>query len=767
VNDLSGLADLGDADTDDDNPIAPDGSPKLASLKPPEPEVLERLHRWANSNNIALEADGPDDNELIKIGALVCREYDIDENSRSEWLDKSEEAMKLAMQQAEPKSYPWPKASAVIFPLMTTAAIQFAARAYPAIIAGKEVVKGVVIGSDDGVPNPQAVAAAAAAKAQQQPPQPGAPPGQAPAPPGIGHNGGPPLQADPNDPSQWMVGKDGTPQVPGYKQTRADRVGEHMSWQLLDEQPEWEPETDQLLHILPIVGCVFRKSFFDADKDRNSSLMVQAKDLCINYKARALEIAPRLTELITFYPLEIKEKELAGTWLEITYPQTGQDGDTDAPILFLEQHRWYDMDDDGYPEPYIVTVHQESQKVVRIVARFELDGIKYNFTKGRIQKIDPVHYYTIYNFLPNTEGGIYGLGFGQLLKSLNASINTTLNMMIDAGHLAVVGGGFIGKGLSMNSGQIRFQPGEWKPVNSPGQSVRDSLVPLPAPGPNEVLFKLLGLLIEAGKEVAGVKDVLTGEAMPANTPATTMLAMVEQGLKTFTAIYKRVHRSLKAELAKLYRLNRLYLDQDTEYKVGSDWRKITRADYERGSGVEPVSDPTMVTDMQKLGRAGFLKQYEGNPLFDQKKLVRRNLEAAQIENIDDLFTANPPPNPAIVAKMQELLIKKQTVDMQQAEKEAGLQLRERHDAALIESEQAKALNFRAQAILALANADKAVGQSDVAWATHQLDVIKTAMDAQANAGLAGTAAANDPSAEIDASTGQPGAAPQAQGAVTP
>jgi chaperonin GroES len=764
VNDLSGLADLG-AD-DSLNPIAPDGSPALAALKPPDPEDLARLHRWANSTNIALEEDGPDDNELIKLGALVVREYEIDENSRSEWLEKSEDSMRLAMQIAEPKSYPWAKSSNVIFPLMTTAAIQFAARAYPAIISNKDVVRGVVVGSDDGVPNLQAVAAKAAqAMAQQAQQQPLGQPPQPPAP-GVGHNGGPPMQSpqpDPNDPSQWIAGKDGVPQTPGYKQARADRVGEHMSWQLLDEQPEWEPETDQLLHILPIIGCVFRKSFFDADKDRNSSLMVQAKDLCINYKARALEIAPRLTELITFYPLEIKEKELAGTWLEITYPQSGKDGDTDAPILFLEQHRWYDFDDDGYPEPYIVTVHKESQKVVRIVARFELDGIKYNFTKGKIIKIDPVHYYTIYNFLPNTEGGIYGLGFGQLLKSLNASINTTLNMMIDAGHLAVVGGGFIGKGLSMNAGQIRFSPGEWKPVNSPGQSVRDSLVPLPAPGPNPVLFQLLGLLIDAGKEVAGVKDVLTGETVAGNTPATTMLAMVEQGLKVFTAIYKRVHRSLKSELAKLHRLNRLYLDEESEYKTGSEWRKISRADYEKSSGVDPVSDPTMVTDMQKLGKAGFLKQYEGNPLFDQKKIIRRGLEAATIENIDDLFAANPPPNPAIIAKMQELLIKKQTVDMQQAEKEAGLQLRERHDAALIEREQASALNFRAQAVLALANADKAVGQNDVAWATHQLDVIKAAMDASANAGLAGTAAANDPSQEIDAETGQPGAGPSGAG----
>jgi chaperonin GroES len=731
------------------NPIAADGSPTLASLKPPDPEVVVKLKRWIDSPNIAVEEnDGkPDlsDDELTALGVKVVREYEIDENSRSEWLERSQEAMDLAMQVAKQKQYPWPKAANVIFPVMTTAAIQFAARAYPAIIMNKDVVKGVVIGPDDGVPNPQALQALAA-QAQQGQGQ-----GQAPA-------------LDPNNPSQWAVGRDGVPQTPGYKQARADRIGEHMSFQLLDEQPEWEPETDTLLHVLPIVGCAFRKTFFDATEGRNSSLLVQARDLVINYKARELKVAPRATEIIRLYPWEIKEKELSGAFREIEYPSTGEDGDYDAPIEFLEQHRRCDLDDDGYEEPYIVTVHKESSKVVRIVARYEMEGIKYNFTKGKIIKIEPVHYYTQYNFLPNTDGGIYGLGFGQLLKSLNESINTTLNMMLDAGHLQVVGGGFIGKGLSMNSGQVRFLPGEWKPVNASGQAVRDAFAPLPAPGPNAVLFQLLGLLIEAAKEVAGVKDVLSGETVAGNTPATTMLAMVEQGLKTFTAIYKRIHRSLQEELAKLYRLNRLYLEEETSYKAGSEWKKITRADYEKGSGVEPVSDPMMVTDMQRLARAQFLMQFAADPTMDGQKIKRRLLQAASIDHVAELFLASPPPNPAIVKTMLEIQLKKQEVDMKQAEKEASLQLRARHDAALIEGEQARALLARAQAILALASADKAVGQTDVAWAAHQLEVIRTQMDAMANAGIDTTAAAIDPNAQPNVTAGI--ASAPAQGAQT-
>ena len=47
---------------------------------------------------------------LAKLGQLVSFEYEIDENSRSDWKDKAEKAMKFATQEAEEKQYPWPKA---------------------------------------------------------------------------------------------------------------------------------------------------------------------------------------------------------------------------------------------------------------------------------------------------------------------------------------------------------------------------------------------------------------------------------------------------------------------------------------------------------------------------------------------------------------------------------------------------------------------------------------------------------------------------------
>ena len=125
-------------------------------------------------------------------------------------------------------------------------------------------------------------------------------------------------------------------------------------------------------------------------------------------------------------------------------------------------------------------------------------------------------------------------------------------------------------------------------VNTPGATLRENLVPLNFPGPNAVLFQLLTFLVEAAREVASIKDVLSGEIPGANTPGILGLAVIQQGLKVFSSIYKRIHRSLRQEYEKLFRLNRIYLPDETGYRIGAEYFRITRADYAEGAGVEPV-----------------------------------------------------------------------------------------------------------------------------------------------------------------------------------
>lgn len=564
-----------------------------------EQSVAERLIANIRSPNIAADLS---EEELARIGARVVDEFKIDEQSRKDsgWADRIEAALKLAMQVKEAKNYPWPNAANIKYPLITVAAVQFAARAYPAIVDGAGIVKGKVLGK-------------------------------------------------PSD----------------EKRDRADRIGRHMSYQLLEEMDGWEEDTDRLLHVLPVVGCVFRKTWFDPVKGYNCSHLISPEKFVVNYWTRDPDSCPRSTQIIDdVYPHQITEKVRAGQWLDHTYGQP-QDADNDenAPHTFLEQHRLLDLDGDGYPEPYIVTVHKETGKVARIVARYDEDGIIAN---DRVVAIKPVRYYTKYGFIPAMDGSFYDIGFGTLLDALNETINTTINQLMDAGHLSNVQGGFIGKGLSIKSGNLRFQPGEWKRVESSGEALSNNIVPLPTREPSSVLFQLLGMLVEAARDITATKDILTGETQQSNQPVGTTLAMIEQGLKVFTAIYKRIHRSLKNELWCLYRLNRLYLDQEVYFTFQDQEGAVALEDYASDDvDVVPVSDPTVVTDMQRLGRAQFLMQFRADPLMNPQEINRRVLEAANIDDVKGLFAEEQPPNAELVAKTAELELKKQELALEE------------------------------------------------------------------------------------------------------
>jgi hypothetical protein len=81
--------------------------------------------------------------------------------------------------------------------------------------------------------------------------------------------------------------------------------------------------------------------------------------------------------------------------------------------------------------------------------------------------------------------------------------------------------------------------------------------------------------------VTATQDILTGDTVQSNQPVGTTLALIEQGLKTFTAIVKRIHRALKHELGVLYRLNARYLNPQTYFTFQDVQGVVAQEDYAR------------------------------------------------------------------------------------------------------------------------------------------------------------------------------------------
>ena len=515
--------------------------------------------------------------------------------------------MNLALQVMQSKSFPWEGASNVKFPLVTIAALQYSARAYPALISSPEIVKCRVIGEDPY----------------------------------------------------------------GIKQSRANRVSAHMSYQILEEDDCWEEEMDRVLITQPIVGCAFKKTFFNPVLGQNRSINILAKDLYIPYFAKSLETASRMTEVLYYSSNDMYEKVAQDVFVEWDMSSPPQEmglspleaakqesqgitkplDDPDRPYELLEQHTFLDLDGDGYKEPYIITIRKDTKFVLRIVARFDSSSIKRK--NNKVLRITPDHYYTKIPFIPSPDGGIYDIGFGALLGPLNESINTSINQLIDAGTLSVTAGGFLGRGVKFRSGENSFKPFEWKRVDSTGDDLRKGVFPLPVREPSMVMFQLLGMLIDYGERIGMATDPQVGVSTGQNTPAETSRNMISEGQRIFSAIYKRTHRALKEEFRKWYKLNSYFLDDQVGYySSGSADEQIALRDDYRASEktIVPYSDPDMVSDEEKLKKAltlQALSMQTGG--FNMYEVNLRVLQAMKVPDIDKVL---PPPDSPDAPKPQ-------------------------------------------------------------------------------------------------------------------
>lgn len=609
----------------------------------------------------AIQSRGDISDELSKadlagIGADVVRDWQRDVASNAEWRRKAEDALDAAAQEEpEPKDYPFSGASNVRYPLLTIAGLAFASRAAPAIIKGDEAIKVKTFGND-----PQ-----------------------------------------------------------GRKQTRALRMAEYLNWKLFYGIDGWEQDTDAMLHRLPAVGQHYRKVWWDPITKRPCIESISALRLTIPADAISLKQSPRITHDFDRYPYQLQQLIARGVFRKVDLTPEGEDDQ--ALRVILEQHRMMDLDDDGLDEPYIVTVDAATEQVLRMEEAFEDEDIETD-EAGAIVAIDRWCPFVDYNFIPDPKGRAYAIGFGHLLTPLMSVINTTINMQIDAGHAQVAGGGFIAAEVRLQgagkSSTLRFQPGEYKTVTASGDELRKAIYERTFPEPSTVLFQLLGMLMEAAKDIASVNDAITGDAAR-TAPVGTTLALIEQGQQVFNGIYKRIYRALREEFRLFSKCLAKYGGEkaaeeyarfcDVDPMMGHNGGPPMTAEGEEPAGliaappqpaadpanlfaqdfatddldIRPVSDPSAVTKMQQMAKDQFALQFVGKGIYaDDRAVVRQSLLDAGVEQAETWIPEQPPAPPQLSPVQIEQIARQMEALAAKAEKD-------RADAALATSKAAQ------------------------------------------------------------------------------
>ena len=539
-----------------------------------------------------------DDSVLGSLSSQLLNAVDNDKESRKEWEKTYTDGLKyLGMRFDEQRSQPFEGSSGVIHPILAEAVTQFQAQAYKELLPAQGPVKTQVIG-----------------------------------------------QRNMNTEMQ------------------AERVCEFMNYYIMNEMPEYDPDLDQLLFYLPLSGSAFKKVYYDAAKNRPVSKFIPAEDILVPYEATDLLGAERVTHIVSMSSNEVRKLQLTGFYADVDL----QDGQTttrdeiskeidkisgvepdytgDEQRKLFEIHTvaeiegFEDMDNEGEPTglkiPYIITIDDSSQQILSIRRNYEPEDPLRN----------KINYFVQYKFLPGL--GFYGLGLSHMIGGLSKASTSILRQLIDAGTLSNLPAGFKARGIRIRDEASPLQPGEFRDVDAPGGALKDSLMPLPYKEPSNVLFSLLGLLVDSGKRFAAIADMNIGDSNAA-MPVGTTVALLEKGTKVMSAIHKRLHYAQKNEFRILAKIFQEFLPPVYPYETGSGVKEVKIEDFDRRIDVIPVSDPNIFSMSQRVIMAQeLLTMVQSNPQLHGPQGIyeayRRMYAALGVDNIETLLM--PPPD---------------------------------------------------------------------------------------------------------------------------
>jgi hypothetical protein len=538
------------------------------------------------------------DNELARIADDILRKIEYDIEARKPWIDRFRRGLELmGLHESDMDDGPFPGASTAVHPLITEAMVQFWARALPEILPSDGPIKAAVIGEK-------------------------------------------------------------TPE----KVARAQRIEDYLNYQCLVEDKPYYAEKSRLLMSVPYQGCAFIKTWRDYTLDRTCGRLVGAEDLIIPYGASTLEESPRFTHRMMKTRNEVRKLMSAGFWIdcELASPMPGdlddevrelkanatdidliQDDIDDARHEIYECAIEYDLPgfadvndsgrETGVALPYLITIDKASRKILSVYRNWkETDRLK-----------ERVVYFTKYGYIPGF--GIYDFGLFHLIGGLSEAATGALRVILDGAATASLQGGFKTKeGKKLGEGRVVIEPGVWKPVDVSADDMSKAFFTPPFKEPSNVLFQMLGFLVEAGQRFSSTTEALTGDA-PTNSPVGTTVALIEQGSKVFSAIHRGLHHSAAHEHKIRYDLAREFMPEEGyPYDVDGDEREVFKEDFAPGISVVPVSDPNIFSQTQRvaLAQAAYQLAVENPGIMDRRTTVKALLEALRMPGVDEMMLNN-------------------------------------------------------------------------------------------------------------------------------
>ena len=529
-------------------------------------------------------AEAIDNRDLDALASELVGSFRSDKESRADWERSYVKGLDLLGLKHEDRTTPWDGACGVFHPLLTESVIRFQSQSIQEIFPASGPVKTSIVGTVDS-----------------------------------------------------------------DKERQAERVQDYLNYLLTEKMTEYRSETEKMLFSLPLAGSAFRKVYYDPNLGRPCSMFVPAEDFVVSYGASDLTTCERSTHVMKKSSNDIRKLQVSGFFVDVDLPSPAPDidpverkyneltGDSssydyDDRHTLLEMHVNLDLDgfedtEGGEPTgialPYVVTIDQSSRTIL---------SIRRNWYEEDPKKLKREHF-VHYQYMPGL--GFYGFGLIHMIGGLAKSATSLLRQLVDAGTLSNLPGGLKSRGLRIKGDDTPIMPGEFRDVDVPGGTIRDNISFLPYKEPSNVLYQLMGDIVEEGRRFASAGDVKAAD-MNAEAPVGTTLALLERAMKVMSAIQARLHASMRVELRILTHIVRDF--GPDQYPYATKGEQILPEDFDDRVDIIPVSDPNAGTMAQRIMQyqAALQLAAQAPEMYDLPLLHRQMLEVLGIRDADKI-----------------------------------------------------------------------------------------------------------------------------------
>ena len=344
----------------------------------------------AQDSHDANLAEIMDDQDLHALASELSSDFEMDQNSRSDWADAYVKGLDLLGLKAEDRTTPWPGACGVYHPILTEAVVRFQSQAIMEVFPASGPVKTKVLGKMSDDKQEQATRV--------------------------------------QDYMNYLLTEKMTEYRPEMEQLLFSLPLAGSAFKKVYFDSNMDRICTTFVPAEDFVVSYGSSDLQSAERYthimRKSSNEIRKLQVAGLYKDVKLGNAPN-------YETDIQEKydEMEGE---------SRSGDNDTRHIVLEMHvdldleGFEDKDENGEPTeialPYVVTILKSNNKVLSIRRNW------YEDDKSKMKRMHFVHY----QYMPGL--GFYGFGLIHLIGGIAKSATSILRQLVDAGTLSSLAG---------------------------------------------------------------------------------------------------------------------------------------------------------------------------------------------------------------------------------------------------------------------------------------------------------------------------------------